>query len=243
MRRHREDLLQPLRPANRGLHLRATGVRVLITRFDRLTEGTDPMTSLPRPAQQATHDDSRPLYAQAASSCASRPITVTVRSQPTLSPQEFRLLTLLLQHVDRVFASQYLLDQLWGPNYTGHPGTLNVHILRLRAKPPIGTRAHSAHVRPCAGRLHLRQHAAAIARLGVPRMSTSPGEASPARPRTTARGTRKISHPNQHEVSEISSTAAGLSSVRLANLEHNCTPCRPIQVLCCAPCAGLRSIP
>jgi DNA-binding response OmpR family regulator len=76
--------------------------------------------------------------------------TVAVQGNPVaLSPQEFRLLTMLLQQVDRVLSSQYLLDQLWGPNYAGDPGTLNVHILRLRTKLDRhpGTSAHIRTVR------------------------------------------------------------------------------------------------
>jgi DNA-binding response OmpR family regulator len=109
------------------------------------------MTSLPRPAEQATHDDSRPLRAGGVELRIAAH-TVTVQGHPaTLSPQEFRLLTLLLQHVDHVLASQYLLDQLWGPNYTGHPGTLNVHILRLRTKLDRRHPRTSAHIRTVRG--------------------------------------------------------------------------------------------
>jgi DNA-binding response OmpR family regulator len=113
-------------------------------------EGIHPMTSLPRPSEQQTEHDIPPLRA---GGVELRVIahTVTVQSHPTtLSPQEFRLLTMLLQHLDRVLSSQYLLDQLWSPDYTGDPGTLNVHILRLRTKldrPHPGTSAHIRTVR------------------------------------------------------------------------------------------------
>lgn len=109
------------------------------------------MTSLPRPAEQTTHDDNPPLRADGVELRVAAH-TVTVHGKPAaLSPQEFRLLTLLLQHVDHVLAGQYLLDTLWGPNYTGDPGTLNVHILRLRTKLDRGRSGTSAHIRTVRG--------------------------------------------------------------------------------------------
>lgn len=60
---------------------------------------------------------------------------VSVRSaRVSLTPQEFRLLQALMEHIDRVMTSDELLTSLWGPNYAGDPGTLAVHILRLRTK-------------------------------------------------------------------------------------------------------------
>jgi two-component system, OmpR family, response regulator RegX3 len=51
-----------------------------------------------------------------------------------LALQEFRLLELLMAHADHVMASGSILDALWGPGFTGDPGTVAVHILRLRKK-------------------------------------------------------------------------------------------------------------
>jgi len=60
---------------------------------------------------------------------------VTVDDVPVaVSPREFRLLSVLLAHADHVLARQRLMDLVWGPDYEGDPGTLNVHILRLRHK-------------------------------------------------------------------------------------------------------------
>jgi two-component system response regulator RegX3 len=58
---------------------------------------------------------------------------VSVDGRPILLPlQEFRLLELLMLNADHVLTSEYLLDSLWGPEYAGDPGTLAVHVLRLR---------------------------------------------------------------------------------------------------------------
>lgn len=60
---------------------------------------------------------------------------VTVNDTPVaLSTKEFQLLELLLTHSDQVLTRTHLLAHVWGTNYTGDPGTLNVHILRLRHK-------------------------------------------------------------------------------------------------------------
>jgi two-component system response regulator RegX3 len=107
------------------------------------------MTSLPRPSESDAQDD-RPLLRAGGVELNVAAHTVAVHGDPVaLSPQEFRLLTMLLEQVDRVLSSQYLLDQLWGPNYAGDPGTLNVHMLRLRTKLDRrpGTSAHIRTVR------------------------------------------------------------------------------------------------
>jgi len=60
---------------------------------------------------------------------------VTVDDVPiAVSPREFDLLSVLLAHADHVLPRQHLMDLVWGPGYRGDPGTLNVHILRLRHK-------------------------------------------------------------------------------------------------------------
>jgi DNA-binding response OmpR family regulator len=60
---------------------------------------------------------------------------VTVNGRPLrLARQELRLLELLMSNADRVLGHQFLLDSLWGPGYAGDPGTLAVHMLRLRKK-------------------------------------------------------------------------------------------------------------
>jgi len=60
---------------------------------------------------------------------------VTVDDVPiAVSPREFDLLSVLLAHADHVLSRKVLMELVWGPGYGGDPGTLNVHILRLRHK-------------------------------------------------------------------------------------------------------------
>jgi DNA-binding response OmpR family regulator len=60
---------------------------------------------------------------------------VTVRGHGlTLAMQEFRLLELLMTNADHVVPSSVILELLWGRQFTGDPGTVAVHVLRLRKK-------------------------------------------------------------------------------------------------------------
>ena len=60
---------------------------------------------------------------------------VTVDDVPVaVSPREFDLLSVLLAHADHVLPRHLLMELVWGLDYRGDPGTLNVHILRLRHK-------------------------------------------------------------------------------------------------------------
>jgi two-component system response regulator RegX3 len=60
---------------------------------------------------------------------------VTVRGRAvTLAMQEFRLLDLLMANADHVVASAVILESLWGRQFSGDPGTVAVHVLRLRKK-------------------------------------------------------------------------------------------------------------
>jgi two-component system, OmpR family, response regulator ResD len=61
--------------------------------------------------------------------------TVMVRGQPAaLTAKEFDLLAYLMAHPGQVFSRDELLDAVWDPEFTGDPGTLSVHIRRLREK-------------------------------------------------------------------------------------------------------------
>ncbi len=51
-----------------------------------------------------------------------------------LSPKEFGLLKLLMNHPGRVWSRQELFEQLWEPNFAGIPKNVDVHIRRLRQK-------------------------------------------------------------------------------------------------------------
>jgi two-component system phosphate regulon response regulator PhoB len=50
----------------------------------------------------------------------------------SLGPTEFRLLRYFMQHPDRVFRRDQLLDQVWGRNVYIDDRTVDVHIRRLR---------------------------------------------------------------------------------------------------------------
>jgi two-component system phosphate regulon response regulator PhoB len=49
-----------------------------------------------------------------------------------LGPKEFRLLQFFVQHADRVFSRNQLLDELWGDRVVVEDRTVDVHIRRLR---------------------------------------------------------------------------------------------------------------
>ncbi|HZZ98009.1 MAG TPA: response regulator transcription factor [Jatrophihabitantaceae bacterium] len=60
---------------------------------------------------------------------------VTVRGHALmLAMQEFRLLELLMANCDHVVSSSAILATLWGAEFHGDPGTIAVHVLRLRKK-------------------------------------------------------------------------------------------------------------
>ena len=60
---------------------------------------------------------------------------VTVRGHAlALAMQEFRLLELLMANADHVVTSSTILQQVWGAEFDGDPGTIAVHVLRLRKK-------------------------------------------------------------------------------------------------------------
>jgi two-component system response regulator RegX3 len=66
-----------------------------------------------------------------------------------LAMQEFRLLQLLMEHADHILPTTLILDRLWGPDFTGDPSTVAVHMLRLRKKVErqIGAARHLRTVR------------------------------------------------------------------------------------------------
>lgn len=51
-----------------------------------------------------------------------------------LTPREFALLKVLMEHKGRAFSRDELLDAAWGQDFVGDPKTVDVHIRRLRAK-------------------------------------------------------------------------------------------------------------
>ncbi len=60
---------------------------------------------------------------------------VTLDGEPlVLTPKEFDLLLLLVQHKGKVLTRDMLLEQVWGYDYGGETRTVDVHIRRLRQK-------------------------------------------------------------------------------------------------------------
>jgi DNA-binding response OmpR family regulator len=60
---------------------------------------------------------------------------VTMRGREvTLTPTEYRILAYLAQNAGRVITQDLLLEQVWGPEYSGESHMLQVNINRLRRK-------------------------------------------------------------------------------------------------------------
>lgn len=51
-----------------------------------------------------------------------------------LPPKEFELLFKLGSYPGQIFTREQLIEQIWGPNYTGDDRTVDVHIKRLRER-------------------------------------------------------------------------------------------------------------
>ncbi|HEY0738053.1 MAG TPA: response regulator transcription factor [Herpetosiphonaceae bacterium] len=51
-----------------------------------------------------------------------------------LTPTEFDLLRMLMQHVDRVMTQRHLLAEIWGPGYEDDVQTLRIFVAQLRRK-------------------------------------------------------------------------------------------------------------
>jgi two-component system response regulator RegX3 len=60
---------------------------------------------------------------------------VTVRGEAiAIPPKEFDLLETFLRRKGRLLTREFLIDQIWGPDYFGDTKTLDVHVKRLRRK-------------------------------------------------------------------------------------------------------------
>ncbi|RYD06341.1 hypothetical protein N752_05460 [Desulforamulus aquiferis] len=51
-----------------------------------------------------------------------------------LTPKEFELLRYLAKHPGKVFTRDFLLEQIWGYDFTGDSRTVDVHIRHIRQK-------------------------------------------------------------------------------------------------------------
>jgi two-component system, OmpR family, response regulator RegX3 len=60
---------------------------------------------------------------------------VSVRGESvSLPPKEFELLETFLRRRGRLLTREFLIDEVWGPDYFGDTRTLDVHVKRLRRK-------------------------------------------------------------------------------------------------------------
>ncbi|HXF57946.1 MAG TPA: response regulator transcription factor [Actinomycetota bacterium] len=60
---------------------------------------------------------------------------VRVRGEPVvLPPKEFELLEAFLRRRGRLLTRDFLIEEVWGPDYFGDTRTLDVHVKRLRRK-------------------------------------------------------------------------------------------------------------
>jgi two-component system response regulator RegX3 len=61
----------------------------------------------------------------------------------TFTPKEFDLLETFLRRTGRLLTRDFLIDEVWGPEYFGDTKTLDVHVKRLRKKIEIDPRRPS----------------------------------------------------------------------------------------------------
>ncbi len=60
---------------------------------------------------------------------------VTVKGQElTLTPHEYKILSLLVQSPEKVYSRETLYEQVWNGGYYGEDNTINVHVSNLRKK-------------------------------------------------------------------------------------------------------------
>jgi two-component system, OmpR family, response regulator RegX3 len=60
-------------------------------------------------------------------------VSVRGRAVP-MPPKEFELLEVLLRRRGRLLTREFLIEEVWGPDYFGDTRTLDVHVKRLRRK-------------------------------------------------------------------------------------------------------------
>ena len=70
-----------------------------------------------------------------------------------LRPREFDLLVALARSAGRAFRRHELLDQVWGPRFSGGVNTVDVHISWLRQKLPVAARVRITTLRGVGYRL------------------------------------------------------------------------------------------
>jgi two-component system KDP operon response regulator KdpE len=55
-------------------------------------------------------------------------------SEVHLTPNEYKLLAVLVRHAGKVLTHRHLLKEVWGPNFVEHTNYLRVHMSQLRRK-------------------------------------------------------------------------------------------------------------
>jgi DNA-binding response OmpR family regulator len=84
--------------------------------------------------EQASASSERPLtFGDLTIDARSRTVTVSGKDIP-LTAKEFDMLYLLAQHPKQVYTREQLLDRVWGGAEYIDPGTVTVHIRRVREK-------------------------------------------------------------------------------------------------------------
>ena len=84
--------------------------------------------------EQAPAESERPLtFGELVINALSRTVTVSGNDVP-LTAKEFDMLYLLAQHPKQVYTREQLLDRIWGGAEYIDPGTVTVHIRRVREK-------------------------------------------------------------------------------------------------------------
>ena len=100
-------------------------VRAVMRRLKRASSAQD---------GQAPASTERPLtYSEFVIDAPSRTVTVSGKDIP-LTAKEFDMLYLLAQHPKQVYTREQLLDRVWGGAEYIDPGTVTVHIRRVREK-------------------------------------------------------------------------------------------------------------
>lgn len=70
--------------------------------------------------------------------------------QVPMTPKEFQILELMVERKGRLLTRDLLIDEVWGPDFTGATTTLDVHIARLREKVELNPRT-PVHIRTVRG--------------------------------------------------------------------------------------------
>jgi DNA-binding response OmpR family regulator len=84
--------------------------------------------------EQASAESERPLtFGELVINALSRTVTISGKDIP-LTAKEFDMLYLLAQHPRQVYTREQLLERIWGGAEYIDPGTVTVHIRRVREK-------------------------------------------------------------------------------------------------------------